>query len=144
MNLAQLIREMNKNDYEYKHGRIFTWPNLWTWQGKYPAENESYATQNPDGRTAVRVSKIAVRCPNPELWNETEWYFEHQENCGPLVWLPVGVCRKCPHYMKSDKRGKQRWPRCKLSRVKRKGERIDTAGDAMRAAISATNKLMGG
>lgn len=140
--VAQLIREMNKQAYEYRHGRIVSWPNLWAWKGKYPCEPESYPTCDNNGRIRVLVRKTAIRCSNVDLWDENEWYFERKEGAEPLAWLPASFCRKCPHYMKADKRGKQRWPRCKLDIAKRKNEHVDTAGDAMKAAIRAADELM--
>lgn len=108
-----------KEDYEWRAGRIISWPALWVPQGKYLQMKEFYPTER-DGRTIVMVEKKAVRCRNIELWNEDDYHIERKDNGYEAAWVPFSECQKCEHYMKGATSGRQRYPRCKLDREKRK------------------------
>lgn len=140
MSLARIFRDLNRADFEYKNGRIDWYQNLWAWIDAYNLPSSLVQTCEHTGKEYGLVKKRGIMCPNIELWPDN--YIWHRESRAPVAWVAQSDCRKCPHYLKGEKRGKLRWPRCQLSIDKRKDEQVNTALDAWNSAVKAADDLM--
>lgn len=124
--LAQLMRGVDRRNFEYKNGRIESWPNLWAWDYQYPNDEQSHPVTEEDGRTRVLVGHSAVRCPFPDEHDDP--YVEVKGD-SQFAWVRESACRKCKHRIKGDKRGKLRFPRCARAIEERETEKVKSSAD---------------
>lgn len=133
---------INRDQYEWRAGRIDFHPNMLVWEDQVEDKNKYYPVTRtkPDGSkgNVVLIEVKGVTCPNTELWTDSEWYTnrEGEGRRNSSTWVPRSVCRKCEHYMTGNKSGPQRYPRCSLSREKRKDYRtaLELIDEALREA----------
>ena len=147
MSFLRLMKDIDKGNFEYKHGRIRFADSCYLEQGKYPKIEEAdlerfsgtiptWSVKDQNGVTYQMISKRGVFCPFPD---EHERAYITDKGAAMVA---ASACQKCQHRIKADKRGPKRWPRCARAIKERAEEKMESSLDLLAKATREVDGWM--